>query len=433
MVSPTEFSLPAFPKMLKKMYKKMFDLRKVFHGPKTPIFSAITFAAIFFMLYSGHLFAGPSSTGSTALQEPALPAVSELPQLNTHMNINREDYDDDESEVVDPLVPPQNVTIAERIEWFRRKLPELDLLNSNELSEKFHGRVMEFFNNNNCSVQFYMVWLSPAKTFGPREFMSMDSLFHSNPEACLIIVSRSMDSKRGYTKLKPVLDLGFKVLAVTPDVPFLVQDTPGEDWLEDMKSGTRDPGYIPLTINLTNLIRIAMIYKYGGAYIDTDFIVLRDFSELRNVVGAQTMDRMTNQWSSINNAVVVFDLGHPMLLEFIKEFSNTFNGNKWGYNGPAMFSRVCQRMGGSLPSYNVTILQPKAFYPVDWIQIRRLFRKPTTGSQSRWADRLMVELQDSYALHLWNKRSRKLIIEDGSVMDRLISEHCVVCQHINHA
>ncbi|CAI0424250.1 unnamed protein product [Linum tenue] len=418
MVSRNEFSLPALPKILKKMSKKIFDLRNFARSAKMPIFSAISFAAIFFVLYSDHLFSGPSSS-------------SELPQLNNQMNIDQEDYDD-EGEVVDPLVPPENVTKAGRIEWFRQKLPELDLLNSNELSEKFHGRILEFFNNN-CSVQFYMVWLSPAKTFGPREFLCMDSLFHSNPEACLIIVSRSMDSKHGYRKLKPVLDLGFKVLAVTPDVPFLVQDTPGEDWLEDMKSGTRDPGYIPLTINLSNLIRIAMIYKYGGVYIDTDFIVLKDFSELRNAVGAQTVDPVTNQWSSINNAVVAFDLGHPMLLEFIKEFSNTFNGNKWGYNGPAMFSRVFQRMGGSLPDYNITVLQPKAFYPVDWIQIRRLFRKPTTGSQSRWADRLLVELQDSYALHLWNKRSRELIIEDGSVMDRLIAEHCVVCQHINHA
>ncbi|CAN1853628.1 hypothetical protein LINPERHAP1_LOCUS41099 [Linum perenne] len=78
-------------------------------------------------------------------------------------------------------------------------------------------------------------------------------------------------------------------------------------------------------------------------------------------------------------------------------------------------------------------MPPKAFYPVDWIEIRKLFKMPMTSSRSRWADQLLVDLQDSYALHLWNKRSRQLIIEEGSVMDRLISDHCVVCQHINHA
>ncbi|CAN1853630.1 Lactosylceramide 4-alpha-galactosyltransferase (Fragment) [Linum perenne] len=331
------------------------------------------------------------------------------------MNVKEQD---ESSEAVDPLVPPVNVTIEGRIEWFKQKLPQLDLLNSNELSSNFHDRVVDFFSNN-CSVQFYMVWLSPAKTFGPREFLAVDTLFHSNPNACLVIVSRSMDSDHGTRKLQPLLDLGFK-------------GTPGEDWLADMKSGTKDPGYIPLTINLSNLIRIAMIYKYGGAYLDTDFIVLKDFSGLKNAVGAQSIDSTTNEWTSINNAVIIFDRGHPIVLEFIKEFANTFNGNKWGHNGPAMFTRVFERVGRQT-DYNVTIMPPKAFYPVDWIEIRKLFKMPMTSSRSRWADQLLVDLQDSYALHLWNKRSRQLIIEEGSVMDRLISDHCVVCQHINHA
>ncbi|CAN0927963.1 Uncharacterized protein At4g19900 [Linum grandiflorum] len=426
-------------KLLKNMSKQLIDFRTLSSTAKTQIFYAVSFTVIFLFVFADVLFPGSSADstatdiafqvpGTTEFQLPA--AVTQLPQTKIAARMSIEEEQDD-SEAVDPLVPPVNITKGERIEWFRQKLPELDLLNSNELSEKFHGRVLEFFNNN-CSVQFYMVWLSPANTFGPREFLAMDSLFHSNPDACLIIVSRSMDSKHGYRKLKPMLDLDYKVLAVTPDVPFLVQGTPGEDWLEGMKSGTRDPGYIPLTINLSNLIRISMIYRYGGTYLDTDFIVLKDFSGLRNAVGAQSIDPTTNRWSSINNAVVVFDLGHPIMLDFIEEFSNTFNGNKWGYNGPAMFSRVFERVG-SKPEYNLTIMPPNAFYPVDWIQIRRLFKKPTTGYQSRWADQLLLDLQNSYALHLWNKRSRELIIEEGSVMDRLISDHCVVCQHINHA
>ncbi|CAN1134407.1 Uncharacterized protein At4g19900 [Linum perenne] len=437
MVLRRKFSLhSSYSKMLKNISKQLIDFRTISSTAKTQIFYAVSFTIIFFIVFADVFFPGSSSEADTgtelAFQVPGtpelqLPAVTELPQATTRMSIE----EDDENEAADPLVPPGNITKAERIEWFRQQLPELDLLNSNELSSKFHGRVLEFFNNN-CSVQFYMVWLSPAKTFGPREFLAVDSLFHANPDACLIIVSRSMDSKHGYRKLKPILDLGYKVLAVTPDVPFLVQGTPGEDWLEDMKSGTRDPGYIPLTINLSNLIRVAMIYRYGGTYLDTDFIVLKDFSGLRNAVGAQSIDPTTNRWSSINCAVVVFDLGHPIVLDFIEEFSNTFNGNKWGYNGPAMFSRVFERVG-SKPEYNVTIMPPNAFYPVDWIQIRRLFKKPTTGYQSRWVDQLLVELQNSYALHLWNKRSRELVIEEGSVMDRLISDHCVVCQHINHA
>ncbi|PQM33708.1 hypothetical protein Pyn_26396 [Prunus yedoensis var. nudiflora] len=64
--------------------------------------------------------------------------------------------------------------------------------------------------------------------------MAMDSLFKFNPKGCLMILSKSMDSGSGYRILKPLLDRGFKVKALTPDLPFLVKNTPGETWLQEL-------------------------------------------------------------------------------------------------------------------------------------------------------------------------------------------------------
>lgn len=88
---------------------------------------------------------------------------------------------------------------------------------------------------------------------------------------------------------------------------------------------------------------------------------------------------------------------------------------------------------GSMPGYNFMVLPPQAFYPVDWIKIRTLFRKPDNETDLEWVKETLLRLKASYALHLWNKKSRKLIIEEGSVIDRLISDHCVICQHIYHS
>uniref|UniRef100_A0A2P2IVG3 Alpha 1,4-glycosyltransferase domain-containing protein n=1 Tax=Rhizophora mucronata TaxID=61149 RepID=A0A2P2IVG3_RHIMU len=424
----------------KKMSKKIFDYRVLSRTAKSPVFSTISFAAIFFIIYADSLMSsisiGPADLGSKAIfGAPEAPTEAKAETRSTLPTITpvakQEKVAEVESESVDPLIPPSNITRKERIAWFRRKLPELEILNSNDISKKFHGRILEFYNNE-CTVQFFMTWLSPAKTFGPREFLAMDTLFKANPRACLTIVSHTMDSVHGYTILKPLLDLGYKVLAITPDLPFLVKNTPAEPWLDEMKSGRRDPGYIPLSINLSNLVRVAMLYKYGGTYLDSDFIILKDFEGLRNAVGAQSVDEATNQWTRINGAVMIFDMNHPILLDFLREFATTFNGNKWGHNGPYLVSRVMERVGNT-PGYNITILPPRAFYPVDWIKIRRLFRKPANEAESRWVEETLAGLTESYALHLWNKRSRNLIVEDGSVMDRLISEQCVVCQRINHS
>ncbi|KAM2687398.1 hypothetical protein FF1_009858 [Malus domestica] len=120
-----------------------------------------------------------------------------------------------------------------------------------------------------------------------------------------------------------------------------------------------------------------MLYKYGGIYLDIDLVILKDFSSLRNAVGAQSVGKDSKQWTRLNGAVMIFDINHPILVDFLEEFATTFNGNKWGHNGPYLVSRVIERVG-STPGYNLTILPPKAFYPVDW-----------NRSQERWKSHLM--------------------------------------------
>ncbi|CAN6921087.1 hypothetical protein Bca4012_090912 [Brassica carinata] len=341
--------------------------------------------------------------------------------------------DQQEKEESDPLVPPPKATKSERISWFRRKLPELEILKSTSKSKRFHGRVLELYNKN-CSAQFFMVWLSPAKSFGPREMLAVDTLFTTNPGACLVILSNSLDSPRGSTILKPLLDQGFNLVAVTLDIPFLVKNTPAQAWLKKLKSGKMDPGSIPLFMNLSDLTRLAVLYKYGGIYLDTDIIFLNSMTGLRNAIGAQSLHPRTKRWTRLNNAVMVFDLHHPLMREFLQEYSTTFDGNRWGYNSPYLVSRVIKRLGGHKPEYNLTIFPPDAFYPVNWLKIPSLFKKPATAREAKWVEKTVQEMKKgSYMIHLWNKVTRKMKIEEGSVMHKLISTHCTVCGNITES
>ncbi|KAF3449737.1 hypothetical protein FNV43_RR10468 [Rhamnella rubrinervis] len=330
--------------------------------------------------------------------------------------------------ILNPWIPPLNVTEEDRIAWFREKLPGFDIFKSDDLARRFHSRVLEFFNPS-CEAQFFMTWISPVESFRSREFLAMESLFNVHPRGCLMILSRSMDSIAGYRILNPLLDSGFKVQAVTPDLSFLFNDTPSETWYSELKMGNKDPGEIPLAQNLSNLMRLAVLYKYGGVYLDTDFIVLRPFNELRNSIGAQSVDGVSKNWTRLNNAVMIFDMKHPLLFKFIQEFALTFNGSKWGHNGPYLVSRVVERVR-TRPGFNFTVLPTTAFYPVDWIKIGGLFKKPKDQVESKWVNEKLVQLSESYGVHLWNKQSSRLAIEEGSVMGRLISDHYVTCRNV---
>jgi len=327
------------------------------------------------------------------------------------------------------LVAPFNSTKEERIAWFKGKLGEFKILKSDGLSRQFHARVLGFFSHE-CESQFFMTWEYPAGSFEARELLSMESLFKVHPKACLVILSRTLDSTLGYRILKPLLDGRFRVQAMTPDLPFLFKGTPAEAWLKELMKGEKDPGEISLFQNLSNLVRLAVLYKYGGVYLDTDFVVLKPLSGLRNSIGAQSMDSGNKHWTRLNNAVLIFDMNHPLLLRFINEFVLTFNGNKWGYNGPYLVSRVVERLGERQGS-NFTILPPLAFYPADWKKIGGFFRKPKTRGESEWVEAKLLQLsKENYGVHLWNKESRNLKIEEGSVIARLISDRCIICKYL---
>ncbi|KAM0994293.1 hypothetical protein ACFX2I_009834 [Malus domestica] len=367
------------------------------------VFCTLSIVAIIFIVNADKIIYGNSERSLASNNE----AISPLLQNYDHNSAGRliksdvsrfvlHSMQDETIEVgrenTRPLVPPFNVTEEERIAWFRSKLPEFHILKSDKSAKQFHGRVLEFFNKE-CEGQFFMTWISPARSFGSREFLTMESLFKAHPRGCLMIISRSMDSKHGYRILKPLQDSGFKVHAVTPDLSFLFNNTPAKTWFAGMKRGNRDPG-------------------------------------LRNSIGAQSADVVSKNWTRLNNAVLIFDANHPLLHKFMKEFALTFDGNKWGHNGPYLVSRVVLRVQNR-PGYNFTILPPLAFYPVDWNRIGGLFKRPGSPAHSRWIKAKLLQLSgETYGVHLWNKQSSREVVQEGSIMQRLISDHCIICNDI---
>ncbi|KAH6798219.1 hypothetical protein C2S52_022773 [Perilla frutescens var. hirtella] len=295
-----------------------------------------------------------------------------------------------------------------------------------EESHVADSEIIEFFSRNRCRVQLFMTWISPAESFGERELFGLESLFKTNPESCLIILSNTMDSIHGSKALQPLIEIGFHVRAISPDLSSLLSNTPAENWFNEIMNGTKNAGEIPLPQNLSNLIRLAALYKYGGVYLDTDFIILKDLSSLRNSIGAQSVD-VNGNWTRLNNAILVFDKNHDLVYKFMEEFASTFDGNIWGHNGPYLVTRVVDREAKTR-DFNLTILPPMAFYPVDWTRIPRFFARPIDLAEQRWVQAKLRQLSlTSYGVHLWNRLSNRLQIEEGSIIRSLISDNCVLC------
>ncbi|XP_071724805.1 uncharacterized protein [Rutidosis leptorrhynchoides] len=403
----------------KSVWKRMLEFRN-FHHSKVKYFSifciSITLAALIFIINQ-----------TTIINV----TFDDVPLLNSSLTMSKAKAiaqvpSSSKPEPETSLSVPLHVSKNARIAWLKKNLPKFKIFKSDNLTKHFQDRLSKFFKEEYCEIQFFMTWFSPANSFGIREFLAVETLFNVHPRGCLVIVSRSMDSEHGFRIVKPLIDRSYKVAAVRPDLDFLFRNTPAETWFHEIKTGKKDPGEISLAVSLSDLIRLAVLYKYGGVYLDTDFVTIKSFKGLRNSVGAQSADR-SNRWTRLNGAVLVFDKNHPILYEFMEEFASTFDGNKWGQNGPYLVSRVVKKMEGR-PGYNVSVLPPKAFYPVSWTKIGDFFKMAANQADSKWVEATLLKLSaNTYGVHLWNKLSRGLRIEQGSVMDRLISSHCIIC------
>lgn len=65
---------------------------------------------------------------------------------------------------------------------------------------------------------------------------------------------------------------------------------------------------------MSDILRLTVLYKYGGLYFDTDVVVLKNMDELpANFLGKEAIDK--EEVSNVNNAVLGFqdDTGREIL------------------------------------------------------------------------------------------------------------------------
>lgn len=382
----------------------------------------------------------PSSTKVSSTLMYAVKEEGPVAEKKTLLGIFQENAVKEENPVAEGealltlLRKEHNLAGVEKHSLYRRRRRRKTLakiLGQEEVQlEQFSTRVKEFFGANSthsCKFRFFMTWISSFRSFGGRELFAIESLFKWHPNGCLVIASHSLDSREGMGILRPFLENGFRVIAISPDFNYLLKNTVAEAWFDRLVRGKVDLGKVSFGQNLSNLLRLGLLHKFGGIYLDTDVIVLKSFTKLKNTIGAQTINLETKDWSRLNNAVMIFDKGHPLLYKFIEEYALTFDGNKWGHNGPYLVSRVVSRVY-ERPGYNITILPPMAFYPVDWSRIGGFFSGPRNESHSKWLLAKLGQIHSqSYAVHLWNKQSRMLKVEEGSIIQHIMSDCCIFC------
>lgn len=240
-----------------------------------------------------------------------------------------------------------------------------------------------------------------------RQACAIESAALTNPhdKIYIIFVSPQPLDSIDFTEELEILHSYPNIHPLSLNLVQFVIDTP----LEKLISSSSIFDSIFIKSHTSDALRLLLLWKYGGTYIDMDMIVRLELNQL-------PPNYICKDHGFLNGAIINLDTkrGRNFAEIFMKDMLENFNGTAWGTNGPEMLERVMSELCGTKVVREMrdcdgfNLLPDEFCYPikgVDWIE---LFDE---GSIST---RVMNKVEYSYAVHFWNKLSQKELLKCDS-------------------
>ena len=273
--------------------------------------------------------------------------------------------------------------------------------------------------NNGKNLSGYFNW---------RHLRSIESIFYHHPLANVIIHSNTLQQH----ELDVLTEAGYSIEVKPYNLAEMVNNTPAHTFSgECIRNASMGKFWYS---HESDLLRLLVLYKFGGVYIDTDVILVRSFEDLVwNVVAWEDSEQ-----TMLNNAVMKFEKGHMFLGLCLKEFSKNYNGSIWGANGPRLLTRVWKEWlsrpaSNSSGNSTLNILSNSAFYAFAWNEVETHCFKETSDTLLQHNMKTVKEA--AYAVHLNSKVTGMEGIGDklkkGTVCKYLLNKFCVFCNRLH--
>ncbi|XP_049520810.1 lactosylceramide 4-alpha-galactosyltransferase-like [Dermacentor silvarum] len=211
-------------------------------------------------------------------------------------------------------------------------------------------------------------------------------------------------------------------LSTTVKLIALLQSSPPQDTVLDLwlREGAykRSPYE---TVHLSDGLRLGLLFKHGGVYVDFDDIFLRSLEGIDDAVVACSAD------DTVTNNFFAFPARHSFIRECLEDFVWGYYPKDWGYNGPRVVRRVLLRwcnatrveqvLDNRRRCRGVTLLPRERLLPLNHTTAQLLFDAEAVLNVSE-------SFGQSYLVHTFHSRTRDIQAEQGSFVERAAAENC---------
>lgn len=291
------------------------------------------------------------------------------------------------------------------------KLKWLEVLKS-DLGE--FGNILESRNQPEGGKNVFFIDSSESKdnvTLNARKACAIESAAFTNPHLKIFLLFSSesrFEALETTPVLKAILSYSNVFINFLNATQFSVESSM-EDFFESNALSTSS-----FKIEHTSdALRLLVLWKYGGTYLDTDMIVRRKLDSLpSNLACRQSKDEINNAFLRFSNQKD----GHELAELFITNFVLRFNGAIFPWNGPKLITRVVKDICGTNDVQNVIdknscqgffTLDSPFCYEISYSEWNKLM-------EENFTEEVLQRVEQSITVHFWNHVTRDVKLSPSS-------------------
>ena len=166
-------------------------------------------------------------------------------------------------------------------------------------------------------------------------------------------------------------------------------------------------------MHTADAVRLLLIYKYGGLYLDLDYVVLRDLSHYKNML-LEEGDHPGGGTIAVTNSAFMFTAKHPFLLAAMKALEAGYDNKCWACIGPILLTRVAKKITNvtmiqDIPaSANLNVTLMKRMMPVHWTAAQGLYFPEKPVSFKTWE----AMFENASTVHFFGFMTSGLVVHD---------------------
>ncbi len=132
------------------------------------------------------------------------------------------------------------------------------------------------------TMNFWLIWSTSRKDWKLKHYRVIDSIYYYHPNATVHVLTKDMTSNDFSFYASR-----FKFILHQLDADKIFKHTPLERWIDTSMKDSKIKNHKNFFSHLTDAMRIGLLWKYGGVYLDTDAFLLKPVDKIRNTIGYQ--------------------------------------------------------------------------------------------------------------------------------------------------